>query len=440
MKNKMKILLVCEYIAPTQGIGAIRWTKITKYLKKNHRDKVMIDVLTNKKNYDNPESGDFYTSDALLEKEMQYFNHYFSVPVDDIVIRLKNRYKAIRKRNNGLGASKDGLHHTYKIIFFLKKLYRRYVSMRTTQILVRAIKSKAGEYDVIISSYPEIWTFMVCSKLKSKYSHLKWICDFRDICGRHTSPLLDYGKWHINYVQKHSRLADAVFHIDDFIDTHTDKRIKDYTVTNGYDPEEVANPKKPCWFDLIYTGTIYGNLQNFGVIYRTINELAQEGVVDLKKVRVLYAGKCGSLAQKMAKDHGGDKYFINLHEIPRYKAHELQQNAAILIQACFNVEGDHCAWTGKMYEYMRSQKPIVYIVNGNISHSFPSKYMELLGGICYEESRHEETYADLKAYILAKYKEWEETGNVTVVQDKNYIQKYSYERITEQVWEIMNSI
>lgn len=104
------------------------------------------------------------------------------------------------------------------------------------------------------------------------------------------------------------------------------------------------------------------------------------------------------------------------------------------------MEGDHCAWTGKMYEYMMSQKPIVYVVNGNIPHSFPSKYMERLGGVCYEASRHEETYPDLKAYILSKYREWEETGNVTVVQDREYIEKYSYKVIAEQVWEILNNL
>ena len=291
-----------------------------------------------------------------------------------------------------------------------------------SRTLVSTIKSKAGEYDVIISSYPSIWPFIVCSKLKSKNPKIKWICDFRDICGRHTSSFLNYGIWHINYVKKHSALADAVFHVDDFIDTHTDKRVKDYTVTNGYDPEEAVVPENPAMFNLIYTGTIYGNLQSVEAVYKAINE-----------------GN-GQLAQLMAEAHGGAEYFTNLDVIPRYKVLELQSKAAILIQAAFNVEGDHCAWTGKMYEYMMSQKPIVYVVNGNIPHSFPSKNMERLGGVCYEASRHEETYPILKEYIYTKYREWEETGNVSIVQDKDYVGKYSYKVIAEQVWEILNSL
>lgn len=439
----MKILLVCEYISPQQTIGAIRWTKIAKYLKKCHGEEISIDVLTNKKNYDSSDGSSFCTRDASLEKEMRYFDHYFAVPVDDLVIRSRNRHrKAISRKDKDFVHPEENANHSCRIYFksIIQMIYHTYYSWTFSRTLVRAVKSKVGEYDVIISSYGPIWPFMVCSKLKKYNPRLKWICDFRDICGRKALDVSRRNRWHINYVQKHSALADAVLHVDDFIDTHTDPRVKDYTVTNGYDPEEAAAPEKPAMFDLIYTGTLYGNLQSFGVVYKAINELISEGKIERKKVRVLYAGISGHLAQLMAEAHGGTEYFTNLNEIPRCKVHEFQRHTAILIQAAFNVEGDHCAWTGKMYEYMMSQKPIVYVVNGDIPYSFPSRYMEQLGGVCYEASRHEETYPDLKAYILSKYREWEETGNVTVVQDREYIEKYSYKVIAEQVWGILNSI
>lgn len=439
----MRILLVCEMIAPMQSIAAIRWTKIAKYLKKYHGEEISVDVLTNKKNYDDPDGLRFCTKDTLLEKEMQYFHHYFAVPVDDRIISLVRRYKkTISKKGNDFIHPEERLNHTCRIYFKsrIKKIYQMYYAWIVSRTLVKAMKNRAGEYDIVISSYPSIGPFMVCSKLKKGHLKLKWICDFRDICGRNNVDMDGYARWHIRYVRKHSALADAVLHVDDFIDTHTDPRVKDYTVTNGYDPEEAAAPEKPVVFDLIYTGSLYGNQESFGVVYKAINELIAEGEIDRKKVRVLYAGKAGQLAQLMAEAHGGAEYFTNLNVIPRYKVLELQSKAAILIQAAFNVEGDHCAWTGKMYEYMMSQKPIVYVVNGDIPHSFPSKYMERLGGVCYEASRHEETYPILKEYICSKYRQWEETGNVSVVQDKDYIEKYSYNKIAEQMWEIINNL
>lgn len=439
----MNILLVCSSIAPTQAIGAIRWTKNAKYLKKLHGEEIIIDVLTNKKNYDDYNDSMLCTKDVLLEKEMQYFAHYFEVPVADRIIRLVRWGKrTILGRGRKFISAEEKVNHTSRIYMKSKisKIYHTYYCWTVYRALTRAIKSKANEYDIVISSYPPIWPFMVCCKLKSENKKLKWICDFRDICGRDNIDMSGYDHWHINYVRKRSVLADAVLHVDDFINTHTDGRVRDYTVTNGYDPEEAAAPRKPGRFDLIYTGSLYGNQQDFGIVYRVINELISEGEIDGQKVRVVYAGKTGQLAQIMSEAHGAAEYFTNLNEIPRYKVHELQRNAAILIQAAFNVEGDHCAWTGKMYEYMMSQKPIVYVVNGDIPYSFPGKYMERLGGVCYEASRHEETYPHLKEYIRSKYREWEETGNVSIMQDKDYVGKYSYEVIAEQVWGILNSL
>lgn len=439
----MRILLVCESIAPVQTIGAIRWTKIAKYLKKNHGKEVVIDVLTNKKNYYDYNSQIFLMKDKLLEEDMQYFDHYFEVPVADTVLRLVKCYKKtmLGKNKRFIGAE-DKMNHTFKgyVKSRISTLYQTYYSWTTHKTLLRAIRSKANEYDVVISSYPSIWPFMVCYKLKSENKRLKWICDFRDICGRDTLDMVKYGDWHASYVQKHSALADAVLHVDDFINTHTDVGVKDYTVTNGYDPEDRAVPKNPSWFNLIYTGSLYGNQQDFSVVYQVLNELILEGKIDKQKVRVLYAGRAGRLAQIMADSHGATEYFTNLNEIPRYKVLELQRNAAILIQAAFNVKGDNCAWTGKMYEYMMSGKPIVYVVNGDIPYSFPSKYMGRLGGVCYEASRPKETYPVLKEYIYSKYREWKETGDVSVAQDTDYVGKYSYKVIAEQVWEILNSL
>ena len=319
-------------------------------------------------------------------------------------------------------------------------LYETYYSYVVCKTLWAFIKDKTAQYDAIISSYNPIWPFMLAYKMKSQNPKIKWIADFRDICGRDNIDMAGYAPWHRKYVMKHSSIADAVLHVDDFINTYTDKRVQDYTVTNGYDPDEAAVPENPKRFDFVYTDSIYGKQQDFSVIYNTINELISDGKFDISKIRVIYAGRYGEQAQLMAEKCGGTQYFVNLGEISRYKVHELQRKAAILIQAAFNIEGDNCAWTGKMYEYMMSRKPIVYIVNGDKPYSLPSKYMERLGGVCYEEARHEETYPALKEYIKSKYDEWVRTGNVEIIQDRSYVEKYSYSTIAEQVWTIINNI
>lgn len=124
----MKVLLVCEWIAPAQTIGAIRWTKISKYLKKCHGEKIIIDVLTNTKN--NSYVSKPCPKDALLEKEMRYFDHYFAVPVDSRVIRLKNWYKKAVLKNKDCIHPEEKQNHSFGIYFksSIRKAYQLYYS------------------------------------------------------------------------------------------------------------------------------------------------------------------------------------------------------------------------------------------------------------------------------------------------------------------------
>lgn len=439
----MRILLICDAIAPLQGIASIRWTKIAKYLKETHGNDVIIDVLTNKKNYDDPNSSlRLYPKDILLEKDMRYFDNYFDVVVTN-GLRFANWYKRkVIGKDRHFITGTDVARHSIKMRLKarIRTTYETYYSYVVCRALWSFIKEKVDQYDVIISSYNPIWPFMLAYKMKSHNFKIKWIADFRDTCGRDNIDMAGYAPWHRNYVMNRSYLADVVLHVDDFINTYTNKSVKDYTVTNGYDPEEATAPQRPERFELVYTGSIYGNQQDFSVVYKVINELIYDEEVDKEKIRVIYAGRYGEQAQIMSEEQGGTGYFVNLSEVSRYKVHELQRKAAILIQAAFNIEGDNCAWTGKMYEYMMAQKPIVYIVNGNKPYSLPSKYMESLGGVCYENSRHEETYPELKKYIKEKYDEWVQTGNIKITQDRQYVERYSYRAIAEQVWMIINDI
>ena len=439
----MKILLVCDAIAPLQGIASIRWTKISKYLIKNHGDEASVDVLTTKKNYDDPHSFmRLYPKDVLLERDMRYFNNYYAVPVENR-FRLSHWYKRkVIGKDRHFFTSEDAFRHDFKskVKSHVRTLYESYYNYAIADELWKFIRDKINAYDCVISSYNPMWPFMLCSKIASAQRGLKWIADFRDTCGRNNVDMSGYAQWHTAYAEKHSVTASAVLQVNDFLYTHTDSRVPRYTVTNGYDPEEAYPPEKPDSFNLVYTGSLFGKQQDYRILYRALNELIAEGKMALEDVKVIYAGRYSEQAQAIAEQGDGLRFFVNLNEVSRQKARELQQKAAILIQAAFNIKDDYCAWTGKMYEYMIAGKPIVYIVNGDIPHSMPSEHMEQLGGVCYEACRHEETYGQLKSYILQKYEEWKRSGDVTVSQDDDYIRQYSYDAIAKRVWEILRKL
>ena len=75
-ETSVTLLIISEYIAPVQAIASIRWTKIAKYLKRDNEE-ISITVLSNEKNYDNPENLlPLCRKDSLLEQDSSIFTIY----------------------------------------------------------------------------------------------------------------------------------------------------------------------------------------------------------------------------------------------------------------------------------------------------------------------------------------------------------------------------
>lgn len=432
----MNILVICENIAPQRGISTIRWTKLSKYLKINDPDNVTVDILTTKKNYDNensvvPMSG----KDELLEKDLIYFCNYYDIPIEK---GLKLAY-SFRKKNVGddgrfvssTETVKKGMKTRVKRV--LRKGFNAYYNYLAYHYTASFIKDKAMAYDAVISSYDPIWPHMTASMIKNINKKVVWLADFRDPCGLCRDDLPGIAKWHKPFVKIICRKADAATRVADFVDTATPKTVKRVVISNGYDPEEYIDPQKPEKFTLVFTGTIYGRQRDFGILFQALNELIEDGLIEKKDIAVVYAGTNSAEAKAFAEERGGVDLLEDMGLIPRKEAKKLQTSAAILIQASYSVKNDESLWTGKMFEYMLSGKPIVYIVNGDMPNSIPTRYIGKLGGVCYEEARHNETFEDLKKYILDKYREWKKTGNVTIKRDEEYVKQFSHKEIAKKV-------
>lgn len=435
----MKVLIISDAIAPQQGIGPIRWTKLAKYLKINNQDDAEVTILTYKKNYED-RSRWCYAKDVLLEQDMQYFDFYDSVPVR-VGLKITNYLKGrVIGSTNHFVSSEDTMKHgiKMKVKFTLRLLYENYYNLLLATVVWNHIKKKSGEFDFVISTYNPIWPTMVASRIKESNPGTFWLADFRDTCGRNDMDMAGYAPWHKKYTMKYCRLADAVTQVDPYIDTCTPNEVPHYIITNGYDPAEFLEPKDPVHFDLVLTGSVYGKRQDFSVVFRILNDLLDEGKIKKEDVSVIYAGRNSGEVNTIAEGCGGERWLIDKGLLPRKEARELQSTAAILIQAAYNSENDRDSWTGKMYEYMMSKKPIVYIINGDLPHSWVTGEISQIGGISYEVIRGDEMYSSLKQYIFDKYKEWKSTGKVRIQRNDEYVDNYSYMILARKIWSILN--
>lgn len=132
-----------------------------------------------------------------------------------------------------------------------------------------------------------------------------------------------------------------------------------------------------------------------------------------------------------------EEIYTDLGLVDRKESLQLQARSSILLMAGWTSESDVVEWSGKMYEYMMAARPVVYMMNTTIPWTLPARDMHRLGGVCYENCRHEETLPELREYVRKMYRMWKETGQVRIEQDQSYINQYRYDVIAGQVYDVL---
>ena len=444
-KNNMKkVLIVSEYFAPTQAIASNRWSKIAYYLKKNHD--VSIDVLTIRRNYTHKESFMGYSlKDTTLKKETASVDNYividyncFVVFIALIVDFIKTR---ILKTNNSYKYNEGGVKYVNKNnINFISNLrdnlevfllnYTRYLDG------VKCIKKSVHKYDYVITTYGPYWPNMVGHYIKKRNKNIIWMADFRDYCYRESDTIIQklFNKIYLKSVCKTS---DIVSEVLEGMDVEKFSKTKCVVVSNGYDPTDKKECIQPNKFTFLYTGTYYKE-DDVTPLFEAIKELIDTHSLAVDDLEFMCAGNGADEYREVAKEFDLDQYVTALGHISREEAMRLQRQSAMLIQLGWNTPNEHMLWTGKTYEYMLAQKPIIYILNGCVKGSLISSNINKLGGVCYEAANKDKDIVKLKSYIIEKYNEWKKTGVISIDREEEYISQFSYPYISELVWKNLN--
>lgn len=439
-----KILLIVEPFPPVNEIGTVRWVKIIHYLKEI--DNYEIDVLTTKKKF-----GKFqeYTSTQKDESLMCYVADYNNIfePSSGFFsfIYRKSRgvWKSISKKYKKEPSSMHKVerpvqNRTNKITGISRFADKKGNFIYAINILIAKEIFKYAKknidlsrYDYIITTYNPHWPTLVASMIKEIYPHIHWVADFRDPVAdaSESGKALERDKY---FIPKYCKDADIITVVDDHSDFFLGKEEgKKVVLTNGYDPAEYNRPIKSDYFEITYTGMLYGGKRNLSILYRTIKKLFDSDKLDRKKIRLVYAGSESNVAEKFAYDCNVDDVFINYGMIKRENALAIQRKASILVNAGWSMNGLECGWSGKMYEYMLMKRPIIYILTGS-GNKFVKENIDKIGGVYLEENSPEgEKY--VSNYIVEKYREWAEKGLVRSTQDKEYVESFSHKNIAKKL-------
>lgn len=355
-----KILFITYYWPPSGGPGVQRSLKFVKYLHEFGIQPIVLTVDDKKASYP--------IIDDTLKDE---------IPDTVKVIRTNtfeplNLYKKVSKQGD---YPHSGFVNESNPGFFAKasRFIRGNFFIPDARVgwnkhLIR----KAGEIiekeniDIIITSSPPHSTQVAALKLKEKY-HVKWIADLRD-------PWTDiyYYKemMHLPFAKrKDAKLEKEVLDNADKVITVSDdlKRIfsgkiinpdKLEVIFNGYDETDLKSVKRKEVedFTIVYSGTIADSYKVDSFLKAT-SELLNEGF----KFEINFVGKVSENIKDQIDQFGlkeNVKYFGYLKHKESLN-HVINSSALLLVIP--EIENNKGIITGKIFEYLGAQKPIIGI-------------------------------------------------------------------------------
>lgn len=299
---------------------------------------------------------------------------------------------------------------------------------------------KKENITTIFSSFAPYSDHFIAYLLKLFFPKLYWIADFRDL---HVEPLYDVVFWK-SFQHKCNKLilkkADCVTTVSEGLAVHLRQYHPHvYVLKSGiilppnfHTPhadsvEKGQNILKTqtefTKFTISYTGSMFGNERDPRLFLKVIRDLVDKNIVSRNTFQIVYAGKDTAVWKDWIALFKLEDYFVPRGMLSGSEAKMIQKQSHINLLLTSSTPEWTGVMTGKFYEYLAAQNPILVLINGTQDVEFESVMTDLAAGFLgYNDKSFEET----RHFILTKFQEWQQTGHV--------LQTIRREKMTEMTW------
>jgi len=359
-----KVLIISYYFPPSGGPGVQRVLKFVKFLPEFGWEPIVLTV----------NGGDFPARDESLLKE---------IPRSTKVYRTKifEPYRLYRKltgkpesapvdvENIRLGSGKRSVAE--RIASFVRESFfipDARIGWYPYAVPFGVELIKRETVDAIYSSSPPYSSAVIARELHRK-TGLPWIAGFRDPwIGFISSPDRWYfpkmiDKYLERSVYEDANLVECAWRgiVKDFQEKYPDVNpLKCLHLPNGFDPADYPDCPEDAHeqFTVAYTGSMYGR-RNPETFLRAVEELVNEGKVDVRKIRLKFIGRFGAEVKTMLNQTP----LREAVEIIPYIAHresivELLKADCLLLVVDESKESEEIV-PGKVFEYLGARRPIL---------------------------------------------------------------------------------
>jgi glycosyltransferase involved in cell wall biosynthesis len=388
MNHKINILIISIYYPPIHSIASNRILSFTKYLDKN-----------------------IFNIYVLTLDELTNYNKY---TYNDICIYRVANNSLLRKANTNIKS--NFLFHKAKSLFnialnnIIKDEYSAWT--RNAKLKASEIINK-NNINVILSSYAPVASHLVGLYLKRKFNNIKWIADMRDEMSNNAFINHKYKNYLRNIESEIFKHTDAITSVskpilDNFKHLANNKSIIFKEITNGYDFEIDTIKTRNKVFTISYLGNFYGK-RNPDLFLKALEQLYTSKNINDFHIKFIGVNNLFSL-NNIIKD--------NISILPQMShddaiAQMKQSDALLLIHPKSKSKG---IYTGKLFEYLASLKPIIAIVD---KEDVAAKLIVKCGAGYISDSDNIE---EIKDIIMLAYNNWK--SNINFKPDISVIKKF----------------
>ena len=361
----MKVLLITYYWPPAGGSGVQRWLKFIKYLPEFDIESVVYTV----------KDPHYAIVDPGLLKE-----------VPDGLEVLKGSIWEPNRLLSAFGRANKGSSTgflTARPSFAERKMqYIRanYFIPDARKFWIRPSVKLLSSYlenhkiDAIITTGPPHSVHLIGLALKKRFG-IKWVADFRDpwtnIDYFHRLPLTGRSlKKHHEMENRVLEQADAVLVVGKSMKQEfKDRNNEVHVLTNGFDDfKESVKIDLDRQFSISHVGLMNAD-RNPLILWKALKELMDESDEFAADLKVKMIGKCAdevyeSIAQNGLQGKVSFEGYVSHQEVLKY-----QQASQLLLLCVNNVPSAKSVITGKVFEYLQSNRPILGIgpVDGDLA-------------------------------------------------------------------------
>ena len=291
--------------------------------------------------------------------------------------------------------------------------------------------------DVIISTGPPHSMHLIAQQLKKSFD-IPWMADFRD-------PWTDlyYNKdfYQLGFAKrKNKRLEEKVLKTADVVVT-VGNELKKYfdrfnsnveVITNGFD-DEVDNHEKielSQKFSLSYIGLLPKSSLPTNLLM-AIQRLIDENSDFKNDIELNFIGDIHESVSALIHELQLSNYTNFFGYVPHKEAIKYQKSAQVLLVLIPNVNGNKGIITGKVFEYMAANRPILALgpINGDLQSILTNSNAGTI--IDYDD------YAKIKSVLIELYTKFK-TQKLAITSKG--IEKYHRRNLTKQLAAIIKQI